>query len=62
MCIMLLLLHSKFSQSVILILYDEMLCENLELGLALNTLDLRKLGIGNLVSTNSVSLNQTESD
>ena len=32
------------------------------LGLALNTLDLRKLGIVNLVSSNSVSLNQTQSN
>ena len=31
------------------------------LGLDLNTLDMRKLGIGNLVSTNLVSLNQTQS-
>ena len=30
------------------------------LGLALNNLDLIKLGIGNIVSTNSVSLNQTQ--
>ena len=29
------------------------------LGLALNTLDLRKLGIGNIVSKKLVSLNQT---
>ena len=32
------------------------------LGFALKTFDLRKLGIGNLVSTNSVSPNQTQSN
>ena len=32
------------------------------LGFALNTLDLRKLGIGNPVSTNLVSLNQIQSN
>ena len=41
---------------------NHILVHNEALGLALNTLDLRKLGIGNLVSTNSVSLNQSHSN